>query len=223
MKTIKNFSLSGLILLMSSLMPVVAQVTVSPGSNHDYTTDILPGVTYQWSTDAGIDLSAITGNVANITWGTTPGNYTLTVYPVLNGCSGDPINLTVTIIGTNIQWNANAQNECPASGVYTPTPATLNASFSGLPGTWSFTYSVDGGAAVSATDADPTYTLLATDYINNTGSDITHTVRILSVTPSDGTTIDYSSESEADATAANRLFTLTVSPKPGTLNTILQN
>lgn len=223
MKTIKNVALLGLVLALTGLIPTSAQVTVSPGSNHDYTTEVLPGVTYHWSTDAGIDLSGITGNVANITWGTTPGNYTLTVYPVLNGCSGDPINLTVTIVGTNIQWNANAQTECPASGVYTPTPATLTASFSGIAGSWSFTYNIDGGTAIIATDANPTYTLLPTDYINITAAPVTHTVRILSVTPSDGITIDYSTETEAAATIANRLFTLTVSPKPGTLNTILQN
>ncbi len=58
-----------------------------------------PSSTYNWTLSGGGTLSATSGTSTTITWGSTPGTYTVTAVETdVNGCDGDPVIVDVTVI-----------------------------------------------------------------------------------------------------------------------------
>ena len=115
--------------------PLTGPVTVCPSDTGNYSTVLLPGVTYAWSAlPAGASYigGTPTGHQASINWGTTaPGTYTLTVTPTGNFCgiTLSPVTLAVTVsapIPVNI--TASPAVICPGRPVtLTSSSATDNS------------------------------------------------------------------------------------------------
>lgn len=58
-----------------------------------------PSSTYNWTLSGGGVLSGTSGTSTSITWGSTPGTYTVTAIETdINGCDGDPVIVDVTVI-----------------------------------------------------------------------------------------------------------------------------
>ena len=58
-----------------------------------------PSSTYNWTLSGGGVLSGTSGTSISITWGSTPGTYTVTAIETdVNGCDGDPVIVDVTVI-----------------------------------------------------------------------------------------------------------------------------
>ena len=58
-----------------------------------------PSSTYNWTLSGGGVLSGTSGTSTSITWGSTPGTYTVTAIETdVNGCDGDPVIVDVTVI-----------------------------------------------------------------------------------------------------------------------------
>lgn len=126
--------------------------TICVGTEATYTVDAAdgptgtPGSTYSWeiiptspAVYGGDDISNEEGNSISVNWGaSTPGEYTVQVIETVNGCSGEPVTMTVTIDSEVTPTFAAIPPQC--EGGSNPLPAT---SEQGITGTWSPAFDPD--------------------------------------------------------------------------------
>jgi hypothetical protein len=203
-----------------------AQVEVTRGSTHKYSVTPVPGTAtyvYHWSVTPGGTSSTFgtSATTNDIVWDGAAGTYTITVYasrPV-SDCSGNNQTLSVAVLDMNIVWAVNSSTECPKTDNETGD-FIITANYTGVSGTWSFNYCIDGNGVQTVTvpAGNNSKDITISGFINTSNAATAmHTIRITSVTTADHYTVNYTG-SEADA--ASRLYTVTIDPTPGTTSII---
>jgi hypothetical protein len=107
MKT-NNKLLNRIFLVLFSLVSILVFSQTSQTLNQDVFAGSVepylinppnPSSTYNWTLSGGGVLSGTSGTSTSITWGSTPGTYTVTAIETdVNGCDGDPVIVDVTVI-----------------------------------------------------------------------------------------------------------------------------
>jgi hypothetical protein len=197
-----------------------AQVLVSKGSTHVYSVMPLSAsdqYLYHWSASGGTSSIFGTLDTTNqIVWDGPPGVYTISVYPekAASSCYGDTQNLSVRVVTMNVVWLDTFSTQCPntdnQSGNF-----SITASYTGIAGAWSFSYSIDGTDTVHVNVSSGNYFQLLIPGFRNVSNvaAANHSIRIVSVTTPDHYTVDFNG---LEPDAATRLYRVTVEPTPGT-------
>ncbi len=212
-------------LLLLGVNDVVAQVQVTRGSIHHYSVLPIPDTAtydYHWSVTPG-GTSSVLGTAAttnDVLWDGATGMYTITVYPVkpVAGCVGNNHTLLISVVEMNIVWFSTSSTECPRTDNQTGD-FDLFAEYTGVTGSWSFNYSIDGTAEQTVNVAagnSATVTINGFTNASVTSPEI-HTIRITSVTTYDNHTVNFTG---AEFDAATRLYMVTVGPTPNTSDII---
>ena len=130
------------LVLTNNAPPTVSSVSNISVCNGVLTAGITftgTATTYNWTNNTtGIGLAASgTGNIAAFTAvnnGTNVVTATVTVTPVTNGCSGTPVNFTITVNPTATVTSVTNQTVCAGA---TPTVATFASTVGGASFNWS--------------------------------------------------------------------------------------
>jgi hypothetical protein len=114
--------------------------------NQPYSVDAtIPEATYTWALSGGGAIVSGDGtNAIVVNWTTPGGPYTLSVFTTVNGCSGPPQSVDVTVVESPV--GPTLDNQTPAGpGVCagTPVSATFLAGSGGIDCTDQFEYSFD--------------------------------------------------------------------------------
>jgi hypothetical protein len=197
-----------------------AQIQVTKGSKDKYSVTPIPESTtydYNWSVTGGTSSNFGTASTTNdIIWDGAPGIYTITVYPSIPGfdCKGNNQTITVTVVAMNIIWTTAGSTQCPKTDNQTGD-FSIVANYTGVPGTWSFKYSIDSGAPRTVYVAAGNHSTVDITGFTNASNTATadHTIRITAVTTPDKYTVNYTG---AEPDASTRLYTVTVDPTPAT-------
>lgn len=85
---------------------IIPSDTVCVGLSQVYSVTNTPGSTYDWDLTGGGTLTENTTNSINIDWGGISGDYTITVQETtIDGCIGEIIDTTITVVDTLITFN----------------------------------------------------------------------------------------------------------------------
>jgi hypothetical protein len=163
MKTIRFFTFLSLMLVYSLSAQSQNQnptQNVCAGSIENYNvTTSLTGSTFAWSIIPAIGgTGSSTTNSIDITWGTTPGTYTVQVVETsADGCVGDPKTVAVTVIAAPTANAGTNQTLCAQVGT------TINLSGT-VANAISQSWTTTGTAAITnATTLTPSYTFTSAD------------------------------------------------------------
>lgn len=87
--------------------------TVCVGLIQTYSVSGTWGSTYDWNLTGGGTLTENGSNMVDIVWGGDPGDYTITVQETtLDGCIGDIIDTTITVVDTTVIFSYNKTGIC---------------------------------------------------------------------------------------------------------------
>lgn len=163
MKKMRNFFLFSFLMFVSITLTAQNQnptQNVCAGSVENYNvTTSLTGSTFAWTiTPATGGTGTSTTNSIDITWGTTPGAYTVQVVETsADGCVGDPKTVAVTVIAAPTANAGSNQTICANAGYVINLNGTVTNAASQ---SWATT----GSAAITgAATLTPSYTVTAAD------------------------------------------------------------
>lgn len=151
-----------------------------PSTTEAYSVSTVSGAsTYNWSISGGGNISG-TGTSANVTWGTTPGTYTISV-TAENSCGTSPVRTLQVTVG-----NPAPAQPAAISGTNNPCLGAQTYSIGSVAGATSYDWNISGGGTISGsgtsisvnwTSSGGPYTLSVTA-VNACGNSAARTLQV---------------------------------------------